>query len=106
MAQTKCPKCSGELRFVPPERSSEAISWIGGELAGWIVFALTVGAVGCALTDRHAIAVVLGVTAAIGVFLLLERLREEPGKGRGLFVCANCRHYFKPERLEGNTGAI
>src|SRR5262245_56439347 len=73
VAETKCPKCSGELRFMPPERAPEAVSWIGGELAGWVVFASTAGAVGCVLTDRHAIAAVLSTVAAIGVFLLFER---------------------------------
>jgi hypothetical protein len=106
VAETKCPKCSGELRFMPPERPPEVVSWIGGELAGWVVFAATAGAIGCVLTDRHAIAAGLGVVAAIGVFLLLERLREEPAKGPGLFHCPNCQYYFKPERLNGGTSAI
>jgi hypothetical protein len=91
---------------MPPERPPEIISWIGGELAGWVVFAATVGAVGCVLTDRHAIASVLGAVAAIGVFVLLEHHRGRPAKGLGLFHCPKCQYYFKPERLNGGASAI
>ena len=82
-----------------PEKQPQAVSWIGGEAAGWIVFGLAMGALGCFLADRQAIAAALGVCAAIAVFVLLESHRARPPAGAGLFYCAKCQYYFKPERV-------
>ena len=106
MTEEKCPRCSGNLRFMPSDRLPAIFSWIGGELAGWVVFGSTVGALGCVMTDNYLFAALLGTIAAVGVVAKLEHRRGEPADVPGLFHCPKCQYYFKPERFQGGAGAI
>ena len=94
------------MKFMPPEKPPELLSWIGGEFAGWVVGGLSIGAISCAFTERYAVASVLGMVAAIGVFLMLEHHRSKSAIGPGLYYCPKCQYYLKPEHIEGGASAI
>lgn len=81
------------------------IAYFGGEFTFWIVAALSAGVISCVADQNNALSYVLGGIAACCVFVLLYRTGEESSRGRGLFYCERCQHYYKPERFEGKEGA-
>ena len=101
-----CPKCAGEMRYLPPPKVSGFLAYFGSDVVFWVVVVLGGGAASCAVDGKFALASVLGGVAMFFSFILIYRAGENVKLGEGVHYCAKCQYYLKPEHAKGGTGAI
>ena len=101
-----CPKCNGQLKYLPPIGHTGFLAYFGGEFTFWIVAALVAGTISGFASENFALAYILGGVAAFCVFILIYRAGVKSSRGSGLFYCEKCQYYHHPERIVGEKSAI
>jgi hypothetical protein len=96
-----CPKCSGEMEYLPPLKHTGFLAYLGSEITFWIVAAFVGGAISCALDQKYGLSYLFGGIAALFVFIVLYRAGARARRGPGLLYCERCGYYRSPGPIEG-----
>ena len=94
------------MERLPPGKQTGFLAYVGAEVTFWIVAASTGAAISFAVGQSYGLSYIFGGIAACFAFIWIYRAGEKAKRGPGLFYCQKCRYYRRPERIEGEQGAI